>query len=42
MKEVEKAKDEVLDELANDYDGSEYLAAVEAVERMAYRWEHHG
>jgi len=39
MSEASKAKDEVLDELADEYDGSEWLAVVEAVERMHYRWD---
>jgi len=42
MTDANKAKDEVLDALANDYSGSEYLAAVDAVERMHHRWRHHG
>lgn len=41
MSKADKAKDEVLDELSNAYDGSEWLAVVEAVERMHYRWERH-
>ena len=42
MTEADKAKDEVLDDLAKQYSGSEYIAVVEAVERMHYRWKHHG
>lgn len=39
MSDAAKARDEVLDELANKYQGPDYVAAKEGVERMYERWE---
>lgn len=38
MSEPSKALDEVLDELANKYQGPDYVAAKEGAERMYERW----
>jgi len=42
MTDPDKAKVEVLDVMADEYDDSEMVAVTEAVERMRYKWEHHG
>jgi len=42
MTTPDEAKADVLETMAEQYDGEAMVAVAGAVERMAYKWEHHG